>query len=108
MGSFSPTEKDKIGNPVFVPEWKWRATSKPGHLYLIVFDWPKDGTFTIPSFPHRISQATLLSDPKTMMIVKQEDPATKLTVHQDAGGIKVTGLPHEPPDLFATVIDLQY
>jgi alpha-L-fucosidase len=108
MGNFSPTEKDKKGNPVFVPEWKWRATSKPGHLYLIVFDWPKDGTFTIPAFPHRISQATLLSDPKTVMIVKQEDPATKLTVQQDDGGIKVTGLPHEPPDLFATVIDLQY
>ena len=97
MGAFSPTEKDKNGKPVFVPEWKWRATTKPGHLYLIIFDWPKEGSFTVPAFSGKIAGASILSDPKI-----------PLTVSQDDNGITVHGLPHEAPEPTANVIDLLY
>lgn len=96
-GAFSPTEKDGDGKPLFKPEWKWRATKKPGHIYLIIFAWPTAGHFEIPSLPRKIKKATLLAD-----------PSTKLTVNQDARGIIVGGLPASAPDHIASVIDLTY
>ena len=96
-GAFSPTEKDKKGQPLFKPEWKWRATQKPGHLYLMVFEWPADGKFSVPSFAQSITGASLLAD-----------PATKLTISQDDKGITVSGLPAKAPDAIASVIDLTY
>ena len=96
-GSFSPTEKDKKGKPVFKPEWNWRATTKPGHIYLIVFKWPADGSFTVPSVKEKLTGASLLAD-----------PSAKLTVTQDEKGTTVTGLPQKAPDANASVIDLKY
>jgi alpha-L-fucosidase len=96
-GSFSPTEKDKKGQPVFKPDWSWRATQKPGHLYLIVFKWPTDGKFSIPFFPHSIIGATLLPD-----------ASVKLTVMQNDKGVTISGLPAKAPDDIASVIDLKY
>jgi alpha-L-fucosidase len=96
-GAFSPTEKDKKGQPLFKPEWKWRATQKPGHLYLIVFEWPSDGKFSVPAFAHKIQAAGLLAD-----------PSVKLTVTQDNKGVTVSGLPAKAPDAIASVIDLTY
>lgn len=96
-GSFSPTEKDKKGQLLFNPNWKWRATSKPGHLYLIVFAWPQNGIFTVPSVPQKILGATLLAD-----------PSVKLTVTQDGKGTTVSGMPEKAPDAVASVIDLAY
>jgi len=97
MGVFSPTEKDKKGNPKFLPEWRWRATTKPGHLYLMVFEWPKDGTFNVPSFAHKITGASLLAA-----------PSVKLTVTQDDRGTTIGGLPTKAPDPVASVIALEY
>jgi alpha-L-fucosidase len=96
-GSFSPTKKDKKGQPLFNPDWTWRATQKPGHLYLILFKWPADGKFSVPAFSHTISGATLLAD-----------PSAKLTVGQDEKGITVSGLSAKAPDPIASVIDLKY
>jgi alpha-L-fucosidase len=96
-GSFSPTEKDKKGEPVFKPDWSWRATQKPGHLYLILFKWPTDGTFSVPAFAHSITGASLLAD-----------PSAKLTVSQNDKGITVSGLPAKAPDAIASVIDLTF
>ena len=96
-GSFSPTEKDKKGEPVFKPDWSWRATQKPGHLYLILFKWPTDGKFNVPAFAHSITGATLPAD-----------PSAKLSVSQDNKGVTVSGLPAKAPDTIATVIDLKY
>jgi alpha-L-fucosidase len=96
-GSFSPTKKDKKGQPLFNPDWTWRATQKPGHLYLILFKWPADGKFSVPAFSHTISGATLLAD-----------PSAKLTVGQDERGIMISGLPANAPDAIASVIDLKY
>ena len=96
-GSFSPTEKDKKGDPLFKPDWTWRATQKTGHLYLILFKWPTDGKFSVPAFAHAITGATLLAD-----------PSAKLTVSQDKKGITFSGLPLKAPDKIASVIDLKY
>ena len=74
----------------------WRATQKPGHIYLIVFAWPADGKFSVPAFAHSITGATLLAD-----------PSVKLTVAQDVKGITVSGLPAKAPDAIASVIDLK-
>lgn len=41
-----------------------RATSKPGRIYLHVFDWPKDGSLRIPSWGRNVKRAYLLASPK--------------------------------------------
>ena len=94
-GSFSPTKKDKKGQPVFKPDCSWRATQKPGPLYLIVFKWPTDGKFSVPAFAHKITGARLLAD-----------LSAKLTIAQDDKGVTVSGLPEKAPDAIASVIDL--
>jgi alpha-L-fucosidase len=76
---------------------EWRATKKPGHIYLILFKWPKEGVFTVPTLPQKIAGATLLAD-----------PAAKLSVTQDDKGTTVRGLPSMVPDANASVIDLNY
>ena len=95
-GIFSPTEKDRKGHPIFRPDWGWRATKKPGHLYLILFKWPADGTFHVPVGQDKIAGATLLAD-----------PSAKLTVTQDEKGTTIGGLPSKAPDAIASVIDLK-
>lgn len=75
----------------------WRATQKQGHIYLIIFQWPQNGTFSVPSVPQKITGAALLAD-----------PSAKLTVTQDEKGVSVSGLPAKAPDAIASVIDLTY
>jgi alpha-L-fucosidase len=97
-GSFSWWRRDqKTGKHLFIPDWKWRATQKPGHLYLILFKWPANGKISVPAFAHRISAASLLAD-----------PSAKLTVIQNEKGLVVSGLPSRAPDPIASVIDLKY
>ena len=76
---------------------QWRATQKPGHVYLIIFQWPTDGKFSVPAFAHHITEATLLAN-----------TAVKLTLSQDDKGVTVSGLPSKAPDTIASVIDLNY
>ena len=97
-GSFSWWLRDqKTGKPLFISDWKWRATQKPGHLYLILFKWPANGKISVPAFAHQISSASLLAD-----------PLAKLTVIQNDKGITVSGLPAKAPDSIASVIELNY
>jgi alpha-L-fucosidase len=97
QGAYDPVKKDKKGKPIFVPEWKWRAITKPGHVYLVIFAWPENGTYTIPALKQKISGAALLAD-----------PSVKLSVTQDEKGTTISGLPEKTPDAVATVIDLKY
>jgi len=76
---------------------EWRATKKPGHLYIFVFEWPKNGSLRIPAYDHTITAASLLAD-----------PSAKLTVKQNGKGITVKGLPSKSSDPIASVIDLKY
>ena len=39
-GAFSDTEKDKHGNPKFIPAWNWRSTTAPNKIYIEIFHWP--------------------------------------------------------------------
>src|SRR6185295_14432819 len=41
-----------------------RATSKPGRIYLHVFDWPADGKLSVPQFGWNIRKAYLLGNRK--------------------------------------------
>jgi len=75
----------------------WRATKKTGHIYLIVFKWPTEGSFTVPASKEKLTGASLLAD-----------PSAKLSIVQDEKGTTVSGLPQKAPDAIASVIDLKY
>ena len=95
MGSFSSTEKDNDGKPRFIPEWNWRATTKPGHIYLMIFDWPRNNFLTVPTLSTKILAARILAEPDV-----------SLTVTQDSSGTTISGLPTKAPDKYASVIVL--
>ena len=58
VGVYSDTEVDDRGKAVFIPEWKWRATTKPGRIYLHVFDWTD--ALTVPPVEQTVTRAYLL------------------------------------------------
>ena len=60
-GAFSPTEKDKSGNPAFVPSWKWRSTTAPNKIYIHLFEWPGP-TFHLDNVTRNVTGAYLLAD----------------------------------------------
>lgn len=62
-GSFSSTQKDEQGKPVWVPTWDWRATSKPGKVYIHLFEWPGQ-SFHLTNAPLQLKKAYLLADAK--------------------------------------------
>lgn len=72
-----------------------RATSKPGRVYLHVFDWPPDGKLTVPAFGKNVRKAYLLASPKQQLKIDQNREGTSIT------------LSHEAPDPIATVIVLE-
>ena len=74
-----------------------RATSKPGKVYLHVFDWPGDGKLNVPAFGKDVKRAYFLTHPKTA-----------LTFHQvDRGGSLTLELPSQALDPIATVVVLE-
>ncbi len=60
-GTLSPTEKDKKGNPKFIPSWEWRSTTKPDKIYIEIFQWP-NGSFHLDKLPRKVTGAYLLAD----------------------------------------------
>ncbi len=95
-GAFSDTEKDKNGKPKFIPAWNWRCTSKPGKVYAMIFKWPEDNKFVLPSLHSKVQKAYLLADPKRR----------PLKTKQSKAGVTVT-VPDLPPDAIASVICLE-
>ncbi len=73
-----------------------RATSKPGVVYLHVFDWPTDGKLAVPTFEKRVRRAHLL-----------ETSEGRLKVDQTADTLEIQGLPATAPNKVATVIVLE-
>ena len=90
-GSFSATEKDKKGKPKFVAAWDWRATTKPGKIYLHIFNWPKDGQFQLAGLQSKVKKAYLLADHK------------KLKVTATDAGVSIA-LPENAPYKIASVL----
>ena len=93
-GAFSTTEKDKSGNPKFVPSWKWRSTTAPDKIYIHLFEWPGP-TFHLDKMPRTVKGAHLLAD----------KAKTPLKVTKQGAGLDVE-LPAQAPDQIATVLVL--
>jgi alpha-L-fucosidase len=72
-----------------------RATSKPGRVYLHVFNWPADGKLAVPAFGKDVKKAYMLAAPKRQF---------KFT--SGADGISLQ-LPANAPDPIATVIVIE-
>jgi alpha-L-fucosidase len=93
-GAFSATEKDGDGKPKFIPAWNWRATTKPGKIYLEIFNWPSSGEIELPGLQSNVKECWLLADKR------------KLKVTQTAAGVSIS-LPAEAPDKMASVVCLE-
>ena len=72
-----------------------RATSKPGRIYLHVFEWPADGRVQIPATAGSIAKAYLLSN-----------PAAALPVTPGRESLTIQA-PTSAPDRMASVIVLE-
>jgi len=93
-GKFSDTEKDKKGKPKFTPVWDWRCTSKPGKLYLLIFNWPATGKFEVPGLLSKVTKAYVLAGHQ------------EVNCHQTDGGMTLD-LPAAAPDKIASVVCLE-
>lgn len=69
----------------------WRCTSKPGKIYLHIFNWPTSDKFELQGLQSKVTSAYLLADRK------------ELKVDQTATGVSLA-LPAEAPDKIASVI----
>jgi alpha-L-fucosidase len=95
LGSHSETEKDKKGRPKFKAKREWRATTKPGKLFLHLFKWPA-GKATLPAMKTTVINAYLLSDQQK----------NQLKFEQSPDGVSIT-LPESAPDPNVSVICLE-
>jgi alpha-L-fucosidase len=95
-GTFSATEKTVGDNkPKWIPAWDWRATTKPGKIYIHLLTWPGE-TFHLANVSKPIKQAYLLADPKH----------APLKYTQNGGALDLQ-LPNKPLDPNDTVIVLK-
>jgi len=94
-GALSETEKDKKGNPKFIPAWNWRSTTSADKIYLEIFTWPT-GAFHLEKVPRKVTNAYLLAD----------SAHTPLKFTQDGGTLDIQ-LPAKPLDPIATVVVLE-
>lgn len=87
--------KDGYGNDTLVSSTSdWRCTTKPGAIYLMIFNWPAGGTFQLPAIKTKVLQATLLTAAEA-----------SIPVHQSVSGIALS-LPAQAPDAVASVVRL--
>jgi len=93
-GAFSATEKQDNGKPKFIAAWDWRATTKPGKIYIEIFHWPASGSLELPGLQSPVKQARLLAT------------GEKLRVESTASGVTIA-LPAAAPDNIASVICLE-
>jgi alpha-L-fucosidase len=95
-GSFDASgEKDKRGQPKFMPAWNWRSTTKADKIYLEIFAWPT-ARFHLDKMPRTVTNAYLLADPAH----------APLKFTQKAGAVDIT-LPAAAPDPIASVVVLE-
>lgn len=87
--------KKDSGLPQWITNWDWRATAKPGKIYISIFQWP-DTAFLLPATAVKVTKAYMLADTRR----------TPLKFSQTAEGVKLV-LPPTPPDPIASVLVLQ-
>jgi len=95
LGTPDNTRQDKNGRPVFVPATDWRVTTKPGKLYIHLFQWPS-GQFEVSKVKGTVTKAYLLADAghKSLQVTQKGDHLA-------------VGLPVKPPGDLATVLVLE-
>lgn len=72
-----------------------RCTAKKEHLYLHIFNWPRDGKITVP-LSNKVKKASLLLEGKD----------AKLEIDQQEGSVTIK-LPAEAPNKIASVVALK-
>ena len=93
LGTFSSTEKDAAGKARFIPGDQRRFTTKPGKLFVTLYQWP-GGPLELPRLSAKVTKACLLAD-----------SAASLPISRENGRVMVT-LPTEAPDKIASVIEI--
>jgi alpha-L-fucosidase len=83
-------------SPFSVQGQPWRATVKPGLLYVHLFRWPAGGRFVLHGLRSGVKRAFLLSDPQRETLRTQRMDG-RLIVH----------LPGDAPDPYASVLALE-
>ncbi len=96
FGAFSKTKSDKQGKPVFEPHNEWRCTTKPGKVYVHIFQWPSSGKLQLPAVKGKVTGAYLIADAKH----------TALKFVQNGSGVSIT-LPAKAPDSVDSVLRLE-
>jgi len=87
--------KDGYGHDTTVSSGNnWRATTKPGKIYALIFNWPTNGKFELPGLQSRVKKAYLLAGHKKLKFEKTESVVT-------------LDLPAEAPDKVASVVCLE-
>ena len=95
-GAFSKKDKDAKGKLKFIAQpARWRCTTKPGRIYIHVFQWPA-GKLELPAVKTPITRAYLLADPQRAEL-KVEPTTTGLAI----------ALPETAPDAIASVVCLE-
>ncbi len=95
LGAPDKKKLDKDGKPVFVARKDWRCTTKPGRLYIHVFNRTGDA-LQLPRVEHKIARAYMLADASRK----------PLKFKQGGKGVKVS-LPTDLPVEFASVVVLE-
>lgn len=93
-GKYNDRKKDKLGNPELIPVWDWRCSTKPGKIYVMIFQWPTNGKFELPGLQSKVNKAYLLADHK------------ELKVNQTEAGVNLL-LPAAALDKIASVVCLE-
>lgn len=96
LGYHSAVIPDQYDERKFVQANEWRATTKPGKIYIHIFQWPQKGDFYLPNPPSAIKSVHLLGDTACTPL--------KLTQNRDYITIK---LPATAPDPIATVLCIE-
>ena len=94
-GTEIPGEKDKKGNPAFDVKKELRFTTKPGKLYVHIFNWPNE-TLELKGLKDKVNKVYFISDPD-----KKPVPFS-----QNGEKIILT-LPQQAPDTINSVICLE-
>jgi alpha-L-fucosidase len=95
FGEFSAAQKDRNGKPLFLVRNDWRCTTKPGKVYITIFNVPREG-LDLPPFKNQIRKAYVLGDPQ-----KQE-----VTIEM-VNGVRVARVPRPGPHATAYVLVLE-
>jgi len=116
-GTFSTTEKDKKGQPVFHATYNWRCTARPGKAYIHFLVYPGAPIRTynnrgklLSETPASASIFTLDTKGKLGAVTKAymlaDSNKTPLKVTMDGSKLTVT-LPDKAPDPIASVLVLE-